>query len=946
VSAATAARLTATAGLTPQILKSNEQVLLDLKRAIQDDEVVPFVGAGMSKPIFPLWTESLLTLIEGRRLWDEAQKADVRRLVETAKFEEAASQLADDNPRFTSGIYTEFGNARIDPAKLARMAVRLLPEIFPGPVVTTNFDRVLERVYHGRLEPVIPPFGELRPAQARAVTRRGSEHLVKIHGCVSRECNLVFTKENYDEAYGEKFDGAGAKYLRRLLEGRRMVFLGCGLRQDRTLSLVESIALGFDGDHFAVVEAPKDLAADDFNARWKRLEDAGIDCYWYPHGAHSEVEAVLNYLLGSSSPGGDGSASTGGGGPARTAATPLVGGSPGPGSPAPASGTVAPGVTAAFEAVTPAVEAPPSVILPPAATTLIRLDQPLADLEQALAGSLGAVLVGPGGSGKTTLAQEYVRAKAGDYAWVWWLDASSQETLSNSLAGEGRKALTASGAAGVDLMTDADAADHARRLLHGGAGWLIVLDGATEMAEIQGAMTATPSGKFLVTTREERDWQSIGLTPVAVEPLSLEDAVRLLVARARPASPDGWETTGPAGELVRKLGCLPLAVAQVGALLHLDGARDPSAMLAQWRWNPAARLGEAVPGTPQERTMAHVWDLSITRLEERDTSAVRLLAILGWLGPPERIPRSLLDALPADTFPADPGRPLREAAAAGLLSLNGDVIAIHPVLHLVLRTPDETVPQRVTARVGRARATAVTLLRATLGDDDPNDPAVWPVIRSVAGSAEVLASQPAWGRDGDATDVVRKVAWFLSGHGSHQQAVTLSRWDRERAEQALTPDHPDLLDARGRLASALRLRGGPGDLEEAIALHKRVAADRERVLGPDHPDTLTSRNNLALTLWDRGGPGDLKEAIALHKRVAADSERVLGPDHPNTLTYRNNLAITLARLGDRHNLSRAVEIFEGVVDGRTRVLGPDHPDTEASKSGLAWTRRQLAELDQ
>jgi tetratricopeptide (TPR) repeat protein len=1041
----------------------------------------------MSKPIFPLWQEVLEKLIKTCLPWDEARKREVHDMIVTFKLEEAASRLEKGSTRLRGAVYDEFSNARITATRLNSMAVRLLPKLFAGPVVTTNFDRVIEWAYQGRLEPVIPPFGEERPAQTRAVELGEAGYLIKIHGCVSRECDMVFTKEDYDNAYGEDFKGAGALYLRTLLVGHRMLFLGCGLRKDRTLDLASHIAPGRRGqrDHFAVVEAPEEPDSEDFKDWWTRLYDAGIGSYWYPHGAHERVEEVLVYLLNGGAPPSDNEP------PDHKPPDHEIGTSPtkGPGDPAPISGVgaetprtasrnakedlgqnapdsdstdstaitdswVAGGTTfyikgdgnrivipsvagdmpppepnaaasvgrpelagePAPEALTPKPmppspnlgvkdpappnEVPPSVVLPPAPTPFIGRDPELENLPEALATGRGAALVGTGGIGKTTLAQEYVRlaqkrvdGNPPTYSWIWWLDASTEGALAGSFADEGRNALSASGAAGVSLVTDAEAEAHARRLLRNHTRWLVVLDGAASETEVRNAMAGTSAGTFLVTTRERLNWQDIGVTPVDVDPLSVHDAVDLLIARARPPSLDGWEANGPAGDLVAELGCLPLAVTQVGALFHLDGEHDPSKMLARWRKNPAPFL-DAAPGTSSERTMAHIWDLSIARLERRDRSAMKLLSILGWLGPPEGIPKSLLDTLPADTFPDGASRPLRAAASASLLTMRADLISIHPVLHLVLRTTDSEVKQRTGGRVAEARTMAAKMLRRALGDKDPADPATWPTIRPLVESAELLTSQRASGQDVDASYVVRKVGQFLSEQGSYQRAVALFEWNLQRAEDKLKPDHPYILTARHDLAVTLADRRWRGDLGRAIYLFQSLLTDQEHVRGSDHPDTITARHYLAGALAKRGvnsdldraidlletvvagrvrtcpandldilnarhdlawalvkrhGPRDRDKAVQLGETVVLDGERFLGTDHRRTLSYRHTLAWALREHREPGDLDKSIRLYQSVIAAKERILGANHPHTLNARHNLGEAlvdRRGMGDVKQ
>jgi tetratricopeptide (TPR) repeat protein len=579
---------------------------------------------------------------------------------------------------------------------------------------------------------------------------------------------------------------------------------------------------------------------------------------------------------------------------------------------------------------------------------VIGRDQELEELARTMAGGRGAALIGMGGVGKTTLAQEYVRAHAREYSWVWWFDASSAGTLTSGLAEEGRTAMSASGAVNVSSVVDADAEAHARRLLRNSTGWLVVLDSAAGVAEVRDTMTAALAGTFLVTTREDQDWQDLGVAPIDIHPLSKDDAVGLLTARARPSSMEGWDSTGDAGDLVEALGCLPLAVTQVGALLHLDGADDPSDMLAQWQNNPEAHLDPAAPGTLSERTMAHTWDLSITRLEESEPSAVQLLSILGWLGPPEAIPKSLLNVLPVDAFADGPSRALRAAASASLLTMRADTIAVHPVLHLVLRTADDTLSQRAQDRVDEARATVAAMLRQIIGESDPSDPTAWPTIRSLVESVELLATRSATGQEADASYVAKKVGAFLSGQGSHDRAVSLLKWDFKRADQVHSAYDSDILTAHNNLAGALRGRRGPGDLDTAISMYQTALTRLERVQSTDHPDTLATRNNLAQALIHRHKPGDLDRAIGIYQTVLTNTELVLGIDHPASLTIRNNLA---GALSDRHgpgDLDTAINLYQTVLADQERVLGADHPRTLATCNNLALAltyRHERGDLD-
>ena len=124
--------------------KENQLVLRDLIRQLRSPVgIIPFIGAGMSAPVFPGWRNLLL---------DNAHNADVKQKIKAhiqAGDYEGAAQVLDDSlgeNALQQLIRQSFGEHKckdISPNK----AVDFLPLIASGPVVTTNFDRVLEGVF-------------------------------------------------------------------------------------------------------------------------------------------------------------------------------------------------------------------------------------------------------------------------------------------------------------------------------------------------------------------------------------------------------------------------------------------------------------------------------------------------------------------------------------------------------------------------------------------------------------------------------------------------------------------------------------------------------------------------------------------------------------------------------------------------------------------------------
>src|SRR5256885_1139240 len=106
--------------------------------------VVPFVGAGMSVPFgFPQWKDFLLG-----QAHSPALRARVQQGLDAGAYEGAAEALlqALGADTFQSAVDLTFAMA--PHATVAPDApVRQLTRLCAGPIVTTNFDRVLEAVF-------------------------------------------------------------------------------------------------------------------------------------------------------------------------------------------------------------------------------------------------------------------------------------------------------------------------------------------------------------------------------------------------------------------------------------------------------------------------------------------------------------------------------------------------------------------------------------------------------------------------------------------------------------------------------------------------------------------------------------------------------------------------------------------------------------------------------
>jgi predicted ATPase len=274
-------------------------LIKDLRNGIG---LIPFVGAGMSvQSGFPDWTKFLRLLAEE----SEAQEKTEELLAANA-YEETAEYLLRrlEHRAFQDLFEGSFGKNFVDKKQL-KGAVTIVPRLAGGPVITTNFDRVLESVFEAQRCPLEVARGSNVEHFVKAF-QQNQAFLLKLHGDWDIQDGRVLTKAEYEKAYGDPieidFKLPLPKLLWLMLSSRQVLFLGCSLTNDRTVSILRRVALEFRSSaHYAIVEKPANKTT--YRQRSRFLSKLGIRPIFYPTGKHSLLEPLLSFLAKNASKG-------------------------------------------------------------------------------------------------------------------------------------------------------------------------------------------------------------------------------------------------------------------------------------------------------------------------------------------------------------------------------------------------------------------------------------------------------------------------------------------------------------------------------------------------------------------------------------------------------------------------------------------------------------------
>lgn len=164
----------------------NRDVYNEIKGNLSN--LVPFVGAGLTRFAYCSWPEALTKL--AGKITNRNDFRQVKQLIKSGDYMDAAQRLEDlrtpsNLARDIAHLFSAdlLANKMVE---LPKQAVSLLPYLFKGLVLTTNFDETLETVYRECGYPFQtvshPGHTELLEQFLRNQTNSG---LFKMHGTVT-----------------------------------------------------------------------------------------------------------------------------------------------------------------------------------------------------------------------------------------------------------------------------------------------------------------------------------------------------------------------------------------------------------------------------------------------------------------------------------------------------------------------------------------------------------------------------------------------------------------------------------------------------------------------------------------------------------------------------------------------------------------------------------------
>lgn len=578
-------------------------------------------------------------------------------------------------------------------------------------------------------------------------------------------------------------------------------------------------------------------------------------------------------------------------------------------------------------------------------------------------------LQGWGGVGKTQLAIEYAWRYRSHYDLVWWIASDQRGLVPSALAAMApHLGLPPASVTGVD-----DTAEAVRRKLESGEPyrrWLLIFDNAEEPQAIEEFIPRGP-GHVLITSRNPT-WEDHFET-LHVDVFDRDESLAFIRKRTR--ANVGEE----AALLAEKLGDLPLALEQAGALMYEVGLSiDEYIELLDQEASRLLNVNKA-PGYPMSMTAA--WRVSVAQLEDHQPEALEVLRYCAFFGP-EPIPRNVfrrgveglsprLNRILSDPILLIRCLGLLRRFALARMEPSTRTIQVHRLIQKLLRD-DLPVEEQEEFKH------QVHLLLAGSAPRDPDSTTNWPAFDALV--AHVVPSEVANCTDSRVREFALNTVRYLYVAGNYQPARSLINDLIERWTETSGPKHKETLVARVHLGNIERALGR---YSKAYELDSVTIREMREELPPDSPETLWAANGYTATLRGRG---DFAEARDLDAETLEAYRRTLGHTAPATLRAMHNLAVGTALTGDYetarllfqesylgqrdaaqgisqqslvntwNSLARTVrlhgdyeeacELGQDAYEFGVQELTIDHPQTLLAAKDLSIARRRSGELDE
>ncbi|PHA57894.1 SIR2 family protein [Bacillus wiedmannii] len=219
------------------------------------DKIVPFLGAGVSKPLgLPDWKGLILGMKE--KLHTQNDKAYCEGLINSGDFLGALDTILEYSPTLnteekiktyiTQKIESDF-NDDVDESK---HNIRDIMNLASSFILTTNYDNALDVYRDKKKDGYSTPkiIEDIENLQSHY--NKGKKQIVHFHGMAERSKTMVVTKSDYNDLYENQ---KTKDFLNGIMAGKFLLFIGFSFKDIYFNEIYGKVHNSIGGQHFIIV---------------------------------------------------------------------------------------------------------------------------------------------------------------------------------------------------------------------------------------------------------------------------------------------------------------------------------------------------------------------------------------------------------------------------------------------------------------------------------------------------------------------------------------------------------------------------------------------------------------------------------------------------------------------------------------------------------------------
>ena len=886
----------------------------EIKKAIETDNLVFFVGAGFSAPLgFPNWTDLIIEILNQL---DDKYKYFIPILENKVMDKIEVLEKIKAHKQKVLTVLKE--KLKITADKKDKLDEHKKLWTITNQIITTNYDKALDEVKCENIE-VIPYTNEFE------IVNLEKNYLFKLHGDIANSASCVLFEDEYKSlyTYGEK---SPIFKLKNILDNKTVVFIGFSLNDVYVKKYIFEFMKDVfnelrDKNHFIVTTKDDDFSK--YNIKNIILKD------------YDELPNFLNKLA-------DIKASL----EKEKINQPTN----------PIKLDEQPS-----ENIKTKEKLPFNVPFESKGVNAIGIEKKLEEVHEILTNSIktrigqSASFQGMGGLGKTQLAVEYAHKYREQYQGIVWLTIDLD--IDEQLLELAEKCFW------VDKNINAEVKlSIAKERYNNLTNTLFIFDNVDNIDKVEQYFINSNDNKILITSRNSiQGFQSIPLNT-----LNEENSLKLLIAESKREIQESELVH--AKELCTLLEGLPLALEMAGAYVGYIGYGWEQ-YLKSFKSKGISFLEKSkIRGFTQHETNIANTLLLSDNLLEGNPELKEIIYLLAW-GAGEAIDEKLI-SIELGIDDIDLIEPIHIALNLKFLKKSEEGYTLHRLVKKVWREQEElstAFAEKVSQNLSSyMKSIKNEFLKLRELDKASMQAKTWAGQIQDKYLEAMLINYSAYpnyyrGEYSIALDEINSVynlieskkdseeyAELLNSKGAILSSLGDSTGAKPYYEKALEmrkrlypeSDHPDIAVSLNNVGAVLNALGDSKEakpyFEEALKMSKRLYLDS------DHPDTASSLNNVGFVLESLGDSKEAKphyeEALEMRKRLYLDS------DHPDIASSLNNVGAVLDSLG---NLKEAKPYFEEALEMKKRLYHEgDHPDIAISLNNVGVVTHNIGYFEQ